>query len=133
MDRFSYTKAGFSSQAGMSQLGMLFTVLVFGVATFLGYQILPFYYYSEELRGFMESQARNASGFSDDDIRKVLLAKIDELKIPIDDKDDLKINRINGHIVIDLEYEEVLAVDLGEDKYYELHVFQFNPHVEQKI
>ncbi len=116
---------------GISRIGLLFFLLIFSSALYLGFQIIPFYYYYYEFLGVMESQADKASVFSDAQIRKVLLKKIKELELPIGDPDELKINRFGGKIIIDLSYQEVLYIDIGE-KTYDLHVFKFNPHVERE-
>jgi hypothetical protein len=118
---------------GMSRLGVLLSILFFLAAAYLSNQIIPFYYYYYELQGLMESQARNAGVISDAEIRKVLLKKIKELEIPVDNPEDaLKINRYGGKINISLDYSEVLYFDLGEDRVYDLHVFHFKPQVEQR-
>lgn len=117
-------------ERGGSRLGWLLTILIFLCGFYACWQIFPFYYYYYELVGLMEEQANKAQVFTDDEIRRNIEKKIKELDIPVDDMDDLKINRFNGKIVIDLQYSEVLYVDLG-DKTYDLYTFQFNPHVEK--
>lgn len=117
---------------GQSKLGVLLFILLVVCGAFVGEQVIPFYYYYHELLGLMENQAAKASVFRDTDIRKVLMKKIKQLEIPIDEADDLKINRFNDKIVIDLEYEEILYIDLGDERVYDLHVFRFNPHVERE-
>lgn len=118
--------------AGLSRLGTLILIFLLLSSVFVGYQVFPFYYYYLEIEGLMRAQADKASIFSDDEIRRNLMEKIEKLEIPISEPDDLKINRFDGKITIDLEYEEVLFLDLGE-KTYDLHVFEFKPHVEQPI
>ena len=115
---------------GMNRLGILFFLLVCASIVYCGSFVFPFYYHYYELLGFMESQAKLASLRTDDEIRKVLLKKIEKEGIPIETKEDLRINRFNGKIVIDLTYYEVLDLELG-DKYYKIHTFKFSPHVEQ--
>jgi len=118
---------------GLNRLGVLFFLLFVLVVGFTSWQIIPFYYYYYELIGTMESQADKASVFTDREIREVLNIKIRKLEIPIEDKDDLKIHRFNNKIIIELEYEEVFYVDLGEDRVYDIHVFKFNPRVERPL
>ena len=81
----------------------------------------------------MQSQADKASVFTDAEIREVLLKQIKKLEIPVDSPDDLKINRFGNRIVIELKYQEVLYLTLGEEYDWDLHVFEFNPRVEQDI
>lgn len=123
---------GLKEHKGASRLGYLILILIVVSAVFAGNQIFPFYYYYYELLGFMEAQADKATVFTDAEIRTTLSKKIKELEIPIDDPEELKINRFNGKIVIDLKYEEVFYLEFG-DKVYDLYVFKFNPHVERSI
>ncbi|MFN8391510.1 MAG: hypothetical protein U0136_14575 [Bdellovibrionota bacterium] len=118
--------------SGISRLGVLIFVLIIASCVFVGYQVFPFYYYYYELEGLMQAQADKASMFTDEEIRRTLLEKIAKLEIPLDDPDQLKINRFDGKIIIDYSYEEVLYIDLGE-KTYDLYVFPFHPHAERVI
>ncbi len=79
----------------------------------------------------MEAQATKASVFTDAQISKELFRHIKKLEIPIDDPDQLKINRFEGKILIQLQYQEVLSIDLGEDRIYDLWVFPFDARVER--
>jgi hypothetical protein len=117
--------------SGISRLGVLIFVLLVTIAVFVGNQVIPFYYYYYELLGLMESQAAKASVFSDAQIRKTITKKISELNIPINNHEDLKINRFGGKILIELYYEEVLFIEFGESWSYDLHTFKFNPRVER--
>lgn len=119
--------------SGMSRTGLLLVVLFISAGVFIGSQVLPFYYYYHELLGMMEAQARKASVFTDQEIRQTLLAEIKKLEIPIESPDELKVNRFNNKIVIELSYQEVLFLDLGGDRVYDLYVFEFNPRVEQPL
>ena len=121
------------SHSGLGRLTTLILILLVSAGVYVGFQVIPFYYYYNELLGQMDEQAKKASLFRDQQIRKTLLKFIDDLEIPIDDPDDLKINRFNNKIVIELEYNEVLYIDLGEDRVYDLHVFHFHPRVEQDL
>lgn len=117
---------------GQTRLGLLLFLLLLVAGVWAGFKIIPFYYYYNEIQGLMDAQAAKASLFSDEKIRKELLKRIRKLEIPINDPEDLKINRFDGKIVIDLKYEEVLYIDLGEDRVYDLWIFKFNPHVERQ-
>lgn len=118
--------------AGITKTGAVFTVAIFGLLVFAGSQILPFYYNYLELEGLMEAQARKASVFTDAQIHREIWHRIKELEIPVDDPDELQINRADGKIIIDLKYEEVFYIDLGSKFSYDIYVFKFNPHVEQQ-
>jgi hypothetical protein len=114
-------------QAGVSRLGILLLVLIISCGVFVGSQVFPFYYYYWEVQGLMEAQANKASVFTDREIRQTLTEALRKLEINMED-DDLKINRVGGRIYIELAYEEVLYVDFGEGRDYDLHVFEFNPN-----
>lgn len=118
---------------GASRLGILLLILLVVSGVFVGSQVFPFYYYYWEIKGLMEAQAAKASVFSDQEIRQTLMERIRKLELPIDNEDDLKVNRVSGKIIIELEYEEILFLDLGEDRVYDLYTFKFNPVVEQKL
>jgi len=120
------------SVAGLSRLGVLIFALLIVSTVFVCYQVFPFYYYYWEIEGLMQSQAAKAYDFSDSEIRQNIMERVRKLEIPLDDEDDLQINRFDGKIVIDMKYDEVLFLDWG-DKSYDLHVFHFNPHVEQAV
>ncbi len=123
-------------EAGVSRLGMLFFLGIIAALVFAGSQIFPYYYNYYEILGLMEEQGRKAQVFTDAQISKTILARIEKLEIPLDTPEDLKINRFNDQIVIDLKYEESFDIpigtrDDGETRYYHIHTFKFNPHVEQ--
>ncbi|MCB0325844.1 MAG: hypothetical protein KDD69_19835, partial [Bdellovibrionales bacterium] len=124
---------GLSGELGISRLGILLLALILSALVFAGSQIFPFFYYYHELQGMMEAQAKKASVFSDQEMREVLMESIRKLEIPVESPDDLKINRVNDKIIIELEYDEVFFIDLGEDRVYDLHVFHFNPRVEAPL
>lgn len=122
------------AERGGSRLGLLLFLLVLTAGVWAGSKVIPFYYYYNEVLGLMDAQASKASVFTDVKIRKELEKKIRKLEIPVDDlSEDLKINRVDGKIIIDLKYEEVLYLDLGEDRVYDIYVFKFNPHVEKNF
>ena len=121
-----------TNQKGNSRVGLLLFVLILLSAGYSAWQILPFFYYNQEITGLMESQADASNRLSDKEIRKNLLKKIRKLELPIDDEDEaLKINRFNGEIVIELSYSEVFYIDLGDDRVYDIYVFDFNPVVRR--
>lgn len=124
------------NEAGVNRLGLLFFLLIVAAVVYGASQIIPYYYNYYEILGLMEEQARKASVFKDDEIIKNLNQRIKKLEIPLETPDDLKINRFNDQIVIDMKYEESFDVPIGTDddgetKYYHIYTFKFNPHVEQ--
>lgn len=128
-----------SSEAGINRLGVLVFGLVIASAVFVGYHVFPFYYDYWEIQGLMQAQADKASIFQDAEIRKNILERIKKLEIPVEDPEKLKINRYDGKILIEMDYDEVLFIDLGmftksgEENIKDLHVFHFHPYAEARI
>lgn len=125
-------------ESGINRLGLLFFLSIVGAVVYAGSQVLPYYYNYYEILGLMEEQGRKASVFKDDEITKTIMQRVKKLEIPLETPDDLKINRFNGQIQIDMKYEESFDIpigtdDEGETKYFHVHTFQFNPHVEQNF
>lgn len=118
------------ASSGYTQLGLLMCLVFGGVIFYFCWQVIPFYYYYYDLQGLMQAQANKAQVLTDAQIRENLLEHIEKVGVPISREDDLIINRSHNRIAISLEYSEVLYVDLGDDRVYDLHVFYFNPHAE---
>ena len=92
--------------------------------------MLSIYYSYFELRGLMEAQAAKATVLRDDQIRRNIFKEIQRLEIPIQNAEDIGITRLEGKIIIELDYSEVLYVDFGETIDYNLYEFNFHPVVE---
>ncbi len=116
---------------GITSLGTLIFILIIAILVFLGSQIIPFYYSYYEIQGLMQAQADKASELSDKEILQNIRQAIKRLNIPADPEEDLRLNRFNGKVVIDLSYQEVLYVDFGNDFDYDLWTFHFNPRGER--
>jgi Domain of unknown function (DUF4845) len=117
-------------EQGITNLGILLTVLILGSAVWLGFQVIPIYYSYMEVQSQFESMAEKAQVHDDKHIRRYLVEEIiDKLNLPVEEK-DLKITRNGRKIIIDLDYYEYLTLDLGEGRSYDLHEFHFNPHAE---
>lgn len=124
---------GHIRERGQTKLGMLTFALFIGILVFTGSQIIPFFYSYYELEGLFQGQAKQALHLTDDKIRKNIFKKIKDLGIPDIKDDDLRINRYDGKIVIELKYSEVFYIDLGEDRVYDIYKFDFNPRAETKF
>ena len=119
-------------ERGVTRLGMIFFGSIVFCVGWVAYNVIPFYYSYYELLGQMDAQAVKASLFTDVQITQELMRWVKKLGIPIDRPDELKINRFEGKIVMEMNYDEVLSADLGEDRIYDLWVFHFNPRVERE-
>lgn len=121
------------AQRGISQLGLLLTVLLFGVCAYLGLQLVPMWMNYYEILGHMEAMAKKTDVKSEKQIREFLEDQIRKMRLPIEEGHGLKLEKRGRNIVMELEWDDVLAIDLGEDYYYELWVFHFNPRVEEQM
>src|SRR5437868_3713888 len=108
------------SQKGITKLGLLITVVVFGSAIYLALQVANFFYCFYELEGLMEFQGKKAQEFTDAEMRETIFNRIKELDVPIDDPQQIKINRVGQKIIIESSYDEVLFVEF-RGKEYDLH------------
>jgi len=117
-----------ASERGASKIGLLITVAIVGAIVYFATQVLTFYYSFYELEGLMEFQAKKGQIFKDQEMRRSIFERVKQLNIPIDDPEEIQINRVDGRVVIDARYAEVLYIEFG-GKTYDLYVFRFNPHV----
>jgi hypothetical protein len=120
---------GQRKERGASTIGLLLKIAGLGVLVYLGSQVITFYYSFYEIEGLMEFQAKKGQVIADAVMRRNIWDRIQQLQIPIDDPEQIRINRVEGKCIIDMSYSEVLYIDLG-GKTYDLYVFKFNPHVE---
>ena len=117
---------------GISNLGTLLTVLILSVCIYFGSQVVPFYLHYVEMEGHMDAMAEKATVKKDKQIREFLEDQMRKMDIPAEPK-DLRIQRGGGYMLIELYWEEVLVLDLGEDRYWELWTFEFHPKINKKI
>ena len=119
---------GLRRESGMSKISLIFLIIFGGSAVYLGSQVINFYYCFYEIEGLMEFQAKKGEIFKDSEIRDNIFERVTKLELPVDDKEDIKINRVDGDVVISLKYTEVLSIDF-RGKTHDLYVFPFNPNV----
>ncbi len=116
---------------GYSTLTNFVFFIIIGLVFFVVYNVLPFYYYYFELKNQMLALTKVANVNTDLEIKEKLFEQIKDLKIPAD-KDDIKIHRVDGEIVISVHYQEIFYVTIGK-KDYDLYVFDFSAHVQNEI
>ena len=115
-------------ERGVGSLTLLVFGLIFAAIVYVGFEVLPFFYYYYDLQNQMESMVRVASEENDETIRKRLLYYIHKYQMPVRDE-QLRVYRSGGKIYLDLEYREVFYVSFkGKD--YNLRVFPFHAHAE---
>lgn len=115
-------------ESGMSKITLLFLVVIGGSLVYFGSQVINFYYCFYEIEGLMEFQAKKGQVFKDSEIRETIFERVKKLEIPVDDPEEIKINRVDGKLYISMRYSEVLEFDYN-GKSHEIYVFPFNPHV----
>ena len=118
-------------EKGMGRAATLFILAIAACIFYSAYQVLPFYYYYYEIQGQFDAQVKVGYDRSDREIREFLMEQIDKLELPIDDERDLVIRRVHEELTIELEYEEVFWISLG-DKDYRIWTFPFHPKAVSK-
>lgn len=95
---------------------------------FLGYKIVPFYYYYFDIQSNCAQVLRNAAVESDEELRRDLVEVVRRNGIEKEAR-DIGIQRIGGRIKIWLNYQEDLEVSLM-GKSFTLYRFYFTPTAE---
>ena len=98
---------------------------------FLGYKILPFYYYYFDIKSNCAQVLRNAAVKSDEELRRDLLDVALRNGIEVEAR-DIGIQRVGSRIKIWLSYQEHLDVSLM-GKSLTLYTFDFTPSAERLI
>lgn len=111
---------GWTSEKGEGRVGFMITLIIVGVAIFLGVKVIPVRIAAYEFRDVLREEARyGAVRNSDDVVTKRIMDKAVELEIPLDKK-NLKVSRTPTQMVITANYEQ--PIDLKVTTY----VYRFN-------
>ena len=78
---------------GKARTGCLFTLLVVAALGYYGKDWGPSYFDKWSLKQEIKSLARSAAGLDDGSIHRRLAKKIDDLALPIEAKDNIRIRR----------------------------------------
>lgn len=119
------------NQIGATKLSTLFFAIVFGVTVYFGFQVLPYFYNYFAIENEMAAQARKASINSPEKIRKYLLKKIRQMKIPMENESDLKLYFEGENVRIELDYTEYMYFE-WDDEIYDLYEFNFEARANEK-
>jgi hypothetical protein len=95
---------------------------------FLGYKVVPFYYYYFDIQSNCAQVVRNAAVQSDEELRRNLLEVVRRNGIEKEAR-DIGIQRIGGRIKIWLNYQEDLDISLM-GRSFTLYRFDFTPTAE---
>lgn len=105
--------------------------LIVGVVGFVGYKVIPFYYYYYDLMNQFEQVIKVASVETDAEIRKKLMYHIKKYQIPCE-PEDLRIERSEETMTIRLQYQEVFYIT-WQGKDYTLRTFDFDATTTGRI
>ena len=98
------------------------------VVLFLGYKVVPFYYYYFDIKSKCAQVLRNATVRSDEELRREWLEVVRSHGIEKEPR-DIGIQRIGGRVKMWLNYQEPLDVSLM-GRSFTLYSFDFTPAAE---
>ena len=102
-------------ERGEGRIGFLISLIVLGVAIFLGAKIIPVRITAYEFKDTLREEARYAAVRNDDKtVADRIMQKAEELEIPLKRK-NLKLKRTTGEITISAQYEH--PIDLKVTTY----------------
>jgi hypothetical protein len=108
-------KRGWKNEKGEGRVGLMITLIIVGVAIFLGVKVIPVRIAAYEFRDVLREEARyGAVRNSDEVVTKRILQKAAELEIPLKKK-NLKVRRTPAQMVISATYEQ--PIDLKVTTY----------------
>ena len=90
-------------QRGEGKGGCIVGLLIFAAVVLFAYKLIPVKMRASELRETITMQARSAGSTSNVKIRKNIMEKARELKLPLDEK-NLVVRRYGTNIEINAEY-----------------------------
>ena len=103
------------SERGEGRIGLIIAVALVSIGVFLGVKILPVRISAYEFRDFVEQECRYAAvRKGDEEVRKRILRKAEELEIPLSPK-KLKVERRAGQMIITANFEQ--PIDLKVTTY----------------
>lgn len=122
-------------EQGKGEIFLIFLLLSAAAVYFIALPIVGFYYSFIELEGLCEFQAKRAvaENRTDEKVRSIISREIRRQGINALPEEDLTIERDGDSMRIILEWEEILAIDLGDLFYQELYVFEFIIDEEHKF
>ena len=90
-------------ERGEGQFGCVVALLLLLVAIFVAYKMVPVKVKAAELRGEVVDEAKNAGTRSDETILKSILAKAQQLELPVT-ADDVQVSRSGSRIHVVVQY-----------------------------
>ena len=90
-------------ELGEGQAGCIFGLLVFLVAIFVAYKMVPIKVKAAELRQTVFDEAKSAGRHDNNMIMKAILSEAQEQQLPVT-KENVRIARARGEIEVTVEY-----------------------------
>jgi len=112
--------------AGQGKIGCVIWVLAFAIASMVAYKMIPVKVKSAELYDFMVEQAKWAGNATDDALKKSIIAKGNELGLPIDEK-GVQVAKTRDRVRMEAVY--TVPVEFPGYTYY----WQFHQMVDRNI
>lgn len=106
-------------------------LVVVALILFLGYKVVPLYYYYFDLKSNCSRVLRNASVESDEELRRDLLEVAQRHGVEATTR-DIGIQRVGSRIKIWLHYQERLEVAF-KGRALTLYTFDFTPSAERVV
>jgi hypothetical protein len=106
----------------------LVRLVLTALVLFVGYKVVPFYYYYYDIKSNCAQVLQNAAVLSDEELRQEWLEVIRAHGIEKEPR-DIGIQRIGGRVKMWLNYQEPLDVSLV-GRSFTLYTFDFTPAAE---
>lgn len=96
------------AERGEGQAGCLVGLIVLLLAIFIAYKLIPVKVKAADLRQTVIDEAKSAGSHGDDQIRKQILAKAEQSKLPVTE-DNVTISRYANSIKVEVDYTVPVA------------------------
>jgi hypothetical protein len=90
-------------QRGEGQLGCIVGLIILIAASYIAFKMVPVKVRAADLRQEIVDVARSAGVYKEPEIRKRIMAKAEELELPLD-PDDLEVVRKSDRVYIEANY-----------------------------
>ena len=91
------------NQKGEGRLGCVVGILILALACFLAYKLIPPKIQAAEMRDVVQDESRSASGRGVAAVKKAILARAEELKVPLEES-NCTVTRRGDYIRVEIEY-----------------------------
>ncbi|HKR66110.1 MAG TPA: hypothetical protein VJZ00_20430 [Thermoanaerobaculia bacterium] len=90
-------------ERGEGQFGCLVGLVILLIAGLVAYKMIPVKVKAADLRETIVDESKSAGQHKDPQIRRQILAKAEQLELPLTDK-DIEINRTSSNIRVHVQY-----------------------------